>query len=515
MRMGEKRPFVSIIILNYNSGEHLPHLLPSLHNLDYPADQYEILLVDNASTDDSVAWTKSHYPTVRIVENGANLGFAAGNMAGVRVAKGEWVAILNPDTRVAPDWLTELTRPIMTDHTVDCVASRMLNWEGTAVDFADAAINFMGWGCQPGFGEPPRPQANAKPLLFACGGAMLIKRDIFLKTGGFDPDYFAYFEDVDLGWRLWLMGYKVVYAPKATVYHRHHGTWDKVNDAKRWVLAERNTLATIIKNYDNASLAYTLSAAVLLMAQRAYRDVNPAPHLFGVPTAPETAVYTPTYYLKQIWQLLRQGNFSELYQRIHAEIQRRQRRQTPTHTTAQTTYSTPHNGHLTAPPIAISRLIAATHLHNAWPTLLEKRKTIQAYRRRSDKEIFPLFQWALISNFADPAIIHATNHVVHKFHLSRLFDATQPLPAVSPAEYRRSLSVSRMLLQLMGRVTAEAQISAAAFALDGPTPQPVYQLPVTAVAILAEINRWLWELPDLPLPALLIWLEDRINTYHD
>jgi GT2 family glycosyltransferase len=125
----------------------------------------------------------------------------------------------------------------------------------------------------------------SRPFLFACGGAMLIRRDLFLEVGGFDPDYFAYFEDVDLGWRLWLLGHRVVYAPRAVVYHRHHGSWQTVNDAKKWLLAERNTLYTIVKNYEDDHLARILPAALLLILQRAFLDIRPDPAYFGLPPA--------------------------------------------------------------------------------------------------------------------------------------------------------------------------------------------------------------------------------------
>ena len=224
--LDDKRPFpsISIIVLNYNSMVHLHDNMESLLRLDYPVNKIEILLVDNASEDESVAWVKANYPIVRIVQNGDNLGYAAGNNAGVLAARNEWIVILNPDMRVEPDWLMELTRPLAADPQLACVASKVLSWDGKTIDFADAAINFMGWGCQPGYGSHRLDEyTEDKLLLFANGGAMLIKRAVFLEAGGFDADYFAYYEDVDLGWRLWLRDYKVGFAAHAVVYHRHHG----------------------------------------------------------------------------------------------------------------------------------------------------------------------------------------------------------------------------------------------------------------------------------------------------
>src|SRR5512137_1405591 len=108
-------PTISVIVLNYNSLDHLPANLASLERLDYPREQIEIVLADNNSTDGSLNWVTEHHATVRIVQNGTNLGFAAGNTAGAQSARGEWVAFLNPDTRVEPNWLTELIRPALRD----------------------------------------------------------------------------------------------------------------------------------------------------------------------------------------------------------------------------------------------------------------------------------------------------------------------------------------------------------------------------------------------------------------
>ena len=144
-------PTITIIVLSYNSQPHLATCFGALAALDYPTERLELMLVDNASTDESATWTQTQYPAVKIVQTGDNLGFAGGNNAGAAAAAGEYIVILNPDTRVAPSWLRELIQPLMEDDPPTAVASKVLSWEGQQIDFADAAINFMGWGCQPGF----------------------------------------------------------------------------------------------------------------------------------------------------------------------------------------------------------------------------------------------------------------------------------------------------------------------------------------------------------------------------
>lgn len=519
-------PFVSIIVLNYNSLDHLPTNLEALGSLDYPADRLEILLVDNASQDGSVDWVAANYPAVRIVRNGANLGFAAGNNAGVKAAKGEWVAILNPDIRVQSDWLLEMVRPLTPqsstpDPAIVSVASKMLNWEGTAVDFADAALNFMGWGNQPGLGSQQVARFDtAKPLLFPCGGAMLIRRDVFLEAGGFDPNYFAYFEDVDLGWRLWLMGYKIVYAPRAIVYHRHHGSWQTVSSAKTWALAERNTLLTLLKNYDDANLACILPAALLLTLQRAFLDVRPDPACFDLPRAP---MITPWgYYRYELWQLVRYGRFLELTRRALAEMQRRVSRAgtPPPVKMPETEWRQPEgNGRFQVPTIALSRLLAGRDILTQWDDVMSWRADVQMRRQRRDQDIFPLFQQPLVSNFGDAQFIFAMNQAIAKFKLVKLFAGHKKLPPPAPDVQAASLALSRRLLALMAGAFAASQADENTFRVPGAPPPTAYAAPDRCVALLAHANHWLWTLPDGDLPVVLAYLERQIEqweqTYHD
>jgi GT2 family glycosyltransferase len=265
---------VSVVVLNYNGLRHLESCFSSLLRLDYPREKLELLFVDNASRDESVQFMRSEYPEVRIVETGGNLGFAEGNNYGAREAKGEWVAFLNNDTRVEPDWLRELVRAALAgaDSGLICTASLMLDWSGKKVDFGGGALNFHGFGFQPGYGLPVEGrEIEPRELLFACGGSMLIRRDVFLDVGGFDRDYFAFFEDVDLGWRLWVLGYRVELVPAAITYHRHHGSFADTPGHRNYLLYERNALYSIYKNYEQDTLDRALPAALLLLGQRAAR----------------------------------------------------------------------------------------------------------------------------------------------------------------------------------------------------------------------------------------------------
>src|SRR5262249_56188298 len=130
-------------------------------------------------------------------------GLGGGGNAGAAAATGEIVAFLNNDCRVAPTWLRTLVEALRAGGAA-AVGSRLVDWEGRRLDFDGAAMNFHGHGSNRGFGRPylAGTARSPEPALFACGGAMAVERARFLAAGGFDPEYFAYFEDVDLAWRL-------------------------------------------------------------------------------------------------------------------------------------------------------------------------------------------------------------------------------------------------------------------------------------------------------------------------
>jgi GT2 family glycosyltransferase len=261
-------PRATVALVNWNGRHLLEACLPSVFALDYPADALECVVVDNGSTDGSRQWLQACWPQVRVVAHPDNRGFAPAANDAAEAATGQVVAFLNNDCRVAPTWLRHLVDALDAEGAA-AAGSCMLDWSGARVDFDGAAMNFHGHGSNRGFGRPYVAGAARapEPALFACGGAMAVDRARFLATGGFDAAYFAYFEDVDLGWRLWVEGERVVYVPEAVAFHRHHGSG---MDRARWrLLLERNALASLLKNYDDANLAIVLPAARALLAARA------------------------------------------------------------------------------------------------------------------------------------------------------------------------------------------------------------------------------------------------------
>ena len=222
-------PRVSVLVLNLNGRQYLDACLSSLEAQAYPRDRFEIVVVDNGSADGSIAFVRERYPRTRVLGFESNRGFCAPYNAAVQsVATADFVALLNNDTRVDPHWLGRAGRrpPIGTAQP----RSRRRFWIGPARRSTSSAARRRS-SATPGSGTsggPPRAPTPKGRCCFPCAGSALFSRAAFLDAGGFDEDFFAYFEDVDLGWRLNLFGERVVLAPRAVTYHRLHGTSSRV-----------------------------------------------------------------------------------------------------------------------------------------------------------------------------------------------------------------------------------------------------------------------------------------------
>jgi hypothetical protein len=172
--------------------------------------------------------------------------------------------------RVEPDFLTELVAPIVRGEAA-CTGGKLLAWDGKSIDTAGGGMNFHGIGMQFGYRELPSGIHDVpRRTLFACGGAMAVRADVFRAAGGFDEEYFAYYEDVDLGWRLWVLGHEVHYAPRAVGYHHHSSTSKRFPPETLRLLQVRNPLYSCFKNYDDEHLRQFLPALLALAQARAH-----------------------------------------------------------------------------------------------------------------------------------------------------------------------------------------------------------------------------------------------------
>lgn len=257
-------PKVSVIVLNYNGKNYLSRCLSSLKRTKYPPDRYEVLFVDNCSSDDSVNFVKANFPWVNIVSFKKNYGFAQGNNKGVEYASGEYIVFLNNDTEVTDDWLIELI-VMSIKHAVPICASKTLFINNhSKIHYAGAKFTLTGRGCSIAFCRQNCERFSGFYTGYPCAAAMLVRRDVFFELGGFDADYFACLDDTDLGWRAWLYGYRVLCCPTSIVYHVVGGTTGMARiSPMRALHGTKNALMNILKNLELKNLVQGLVLAII------------------------------------------------------------------------------------------------------------------------------------------------------------------------------------------------------------------------------------------------------------
>ncbi|MDK3256146.1 glycosyltransferase [Blastococcus capsensis] len=261
-------PTVTIVVVNYRGADDTIACLEGIRGLDWPVEALDVVVVDNASGGDDVARIRAAAPWVELVESKQNLGFAGGCNLGARQSQGEHLAFVNNDARPDRQFLREATAALA-DRGVGAVAAKVVDWSGEKVDFVGSALSWYGQAFKIHVGAPDDGSYDeARDVLFGTGSALVVRRSAFEEIGGFDERYFMFFEDVDLGWRLWLAGYRVRYAPRARVLHKHHASMSKLGAWREQFLLERNALFTIYKNYDDDNLARFLAPALALAVRR-------------------------------------------------------------------------------------------------------------------------------------------------------------------------------------------------------------------------------------------------------
>jgi GT2 family glycosyltransferase len=215
-----------VVIPNWNGRQFLGPCLEALRA--QTLDGFEIVLVDNASTDDSVDFVKEHFPEVRVVEAEENVGFAAGMNLGIRAVDTELIAFLNNDTAPAPSWLEELVACLERHPRAAAATSKMLLHDRPeTIDSAGDGITTLFLPYARGHGARDNAQYEREEQVFsASGGASLWRGAVLDRIGLFDEAFFAYYEDVDLGFRARLAGYECWYAPRAVVRHHRGGSAD-------------------------------------------------------------------------------------------------------------------------------------------------------------------------------------------------------------------------------------------------------------------------------------------------
>ena len=252
---------VSIIILNYNGLAWLEQCLPAA--VAETAADCELIVVDNGSSDGSLEFLSTFGSAIRVVRLESNVGFAAGNNAGARLARGRYLAFLNNDAAPQPGWLATIRAALDADPSAGLAASCIVYLNDPAiVDSAGDGMTRFGGAFKHAHGRSVAEAREAREVFGACGAACLIRRALFDDIGGFDEAYFAVHEDVDLSYRCQLLGYHCLYCPTAVVHHAGSGTMGRIS-APSVFWGQRNLEWTYVKNTPWPLLLLTLPGHVL------------------------------------------------------------------------------------------------------------------------------------------------------------------------------------------------------------------------------------------------------------
>jgi GT2 family glycosyltransferase len=262
---------ISVVILNFNGKAYLKDCLTSV--LSQTFRDFEVIVVDNGSSDGSAEYLETNYPWVNVVKNEKNLGFAEGTNTGIKQAKGEYILTLNNDTQMDNRFLECLERVMKSDKCVGMCAPKMLFCDGS-INSTGICISLSGAAWDRGMSEPDKGQYDSQEEVFGpCAGAALYRKKMLEEIGLFDEDFFLYMEDVDLAFRGRLAGWKCFYVPDAKVYHIYGGTTGSGSDLSVYY-GNRNILWYVAKDFPGRLLIKSLpwiigrSLAVVLYYSR-------------------------------------------------------------------------------------------------------------------------------------------------------------------------------------------------------------------------------------------------------
>lgn len=265
MHPSKRDNHVSIVVLNHNGGALVQNCLRSLFETRFSS--FDVTVVDNASSDGSPDMIVERFPDVGLIRLPRNLGYAAANNIGIRMAAGRYIVLLNSDTEVEPEWLDNLMKVAERTPRAAFLQPKILLLNNRAIlNSAGNEIHIAGFGVCRGIGTPDSGQYDKIDNIgYASGACVLISRDALEEIGLLDEIFFAYGEDKDWGWRAKMLGYRSIYVPTARVYHR----WSAVlgsSPVKMYYL-ELERLISIWKNYSKGTII--LLAPLLLLIETA------------------------------------------------------------------------------------------------------------------------------------------------------------------------------------------------------------------------------------------------------
>jgi len=252
---------LAVVILNYNGKKFLEKFLKDVITFSTP---HEVILADNASTDDSISFLKKNFPQVRLVQNSANDGYAEGYNKALKQVDAEYYILLNNDVEVKSNWIQPLLELMDSDPKIAACQPKLLDQKNnTLFEYAGASGGFIdNYGYPFCRGrifdsiEEDKGQYNdVKEIFWASGACLMVRSSVFWQLGGFDSDYFAHMEEIDLCWRMQNFGYKIYVNPNSQVYHVGGGTLQK-QSAHKTFLNFRNSLITLTKDHPSKGLLY-------------------------------------------------------------------------------------------------------------------------------------------------------------------------------------------------------------------------------------------------------------------
>ncbi len=254
---------VSVIVVNWNGKDVLSGCLRSLAEQDY--ENYEVLVVDNGSEDGSQALVKNEFPSVKLIENGRNLGFGTAVNKGFERAEGDYFIFLNNDLVLQADCIRQLAILLDLDSSVGAAIPKILYYpdndslkETAKINSYGVLVNYTGIACPNLIGQPDEPDLSL--IESACGGIFMFSREVYEEVGGFDEDLFLYHEDHDLSWRIRMMGWKLMVAPASVC--NHHYNFNK--GVLKFYRSEKNRLHILLKNFECKTL-WLIAPAVALV----------------------------------------------------------------------------------------------------------------------------------------------------------------------------------------------------------------------------------------------------------
>lgn len=260
---------IAVVILNWNGKPLLEQFLPSVIAHSPEADIY---VADNASTDDSVAYVESHFPTVRIIQNHHNLGYAGGYNEALKNVNADIYALVNSDIEVTQNWLLPIIAKFKNERKTAIVQPKILDYKNKDYfEYAGAAGGFIDrYGypfCRGRIFETVEKDTqqydDETQIFWASGACFFIRKSVFDALHGFDTDFFAHQEEIDLCWRAFNAGHQIQYAPKSVVYHVGGATLQQGNPRKTF-LNFRNSLLMLVKNLPKSSLYRILISRMIL-----------------------------------------------------------------------------------------------------------------------------------------------------------------------------------------------------------------------------------------------------------